>query len=123
MGCPDHFPGDPHSGRGAAARRRKQSMERKSRAREWADVLSRLGLITQLGLTLVTPPLLLVLGAQWLMRRFALGDWLLLAAIVVGVLSGLSGALSLIRAELARDRRAEKKRDSRPPHAGDSNET
>ena len=92
-------------------------MENKSRAREWAAILSRIGLITQLGLTLVTPPLLLALGAQWLIRRCDLGDWLLGAAIVIGVLSGISGAFSLIRAELARDRRAEKPRS---PNAGDS---
>ncbi len=71
----------------------------------WMLVLSRIGLLTQLGLTLVVPPLLLVLGALWLQKRFGWGDWLLLAAILVGVAAGIAGAAGLIRDALAHDRR------------------
>ena len=71
----------------------------------WMLVLSRIGLLTQLGLTLVAPPLLLVLGALWLQKRFGCGDWILLAAILVGVISGICGAAGLIRDALAHDRR------------------
>ena len=76
--------------------------------KDWARILSRITLVSQLGLTLVTPPLLCILGALWAQKRFGIGDWLLLCAILVGVLSGVCGMADLICAELRRDRRSEK---------------
>lgn len=70
-------------------------------------ILSRITLVTQLGFSLVTPPVLLVLLALWLQNRTGAGDWLLLAAILTGVLAGISSVWQLLRAELARDRRTE----------------
>ena len=68
-------------------------------------LVSRISLITQLGLSLVTPPLLLLLGALWLQDRFGIGDWLLLCAILAGVLSGGYAAYTLIRAEILCEKR------------------
>ena len=70
-------------------------------------ILSRLTLISQLGLSFVTPPLLLLLGALWLQGRFGMGDWILLCAIAAGLLSGCCAVYSLIRTELLHDRHRE----------------
>ncbi|MBE6560879.1 MAG: hypothetical protein E7662_07120 [Ruminococcaceae bacterium] len=67
-------------------------------------MISRISLITQLGLSLVTPPLLLLLGALWLQNRFGIGDWILLCAILAGIISGGYAAYNLIRAELHREK-------------------
>lgn len=73
--------------------------------KELIRVLSRITLITQLGLSLVLPPVLLALGAMWLQKRFGVGDWLLVCAILTGVLSGACSAYQLLRAELSREER------------------
>lgn len=51
----------------------------------WFSVLQNLSWLTQLGLSLATPPVLCLLAAGWLERRFALGPWVYAAAIVLGV--------------------------------------
>ena len=82
--------------------------------KDFINLFSRLTLLTQLGLTFVTPPILLTLGAVWVQEKTGIGDWLVIAAVLVGVISGVCGAASLIRAELARDRREEKKKNTKP---------
>ena len=51
----------------------------------WFSVLQNLSWLTQLGLSLAAPPVLCLLGAGWLARRFSLGPWVYFAAIVLGV--------------------------------------
>ena len=46
--------------------------------------------ITQLGLSIISPLLVFVLGAAWLKDRFDLGAWI----IILGLLLGLGGAVS-----------------------------
>ena len=65
--------------------------------------LSRITLLTQLGLSLVAPPVLLTLGALWLQGKYGVGDWILLCAILVGIVSGGCSVYNLLRAELRRD--------------------
>jgi len=66
-------------------------------------ILSRITLISQLGLSFVTPPLLLLLLALWLQDKFGWGDWILLCAILTGCISGGCAVFNLIRAEIRRD--------------------
>lgn len=47
--------------------------------------LQNLSWLTQLGLSLAAPPVLCLLGAGWLARRFSLGPWVYFAAIVLGL--------------------------------------
>ena len=51
----------------------------------WFSVLQNLSWLTQLGLSLAAPPVLCLLGAGWLARRFSLGPWVYFAAIVLGL--------------------------------------
>jgi hypothetical protein len=66
-------------------------------------ILSRMTLISQLGLSFVTPPLLLLAGALWLQNRTGIGDWILLCAIFVGCVSGGCAVFNLIRTEIKKD--------------------
>ena len=50
-----------------------------------------LPMITQFGLSLVTPPLLCRFGAGWLKREYGVGDWIVPVAVVLA-LSGIVSA-------------------------------
>lgn len=58
--------------------------------KNWFKVVRAITLVGQLGFTLLTPPVALLLLAWWLQDRFGLGSWVM----VVGLLFGLvtSGA-------------------------------
>lgn len=74
-------------------------------AREWVQIFSRLTLVSQLGFTLITPSILCIFAALFLQKHTDIGEWLLIPAILIGLISGVLGAASLIRAEIAREKR------------------
>ena len=78
-------------------------MGKKPDTAELLRLFSRLTLLTQLGLSVVTPPILAVLLALFLQKRFGMGDWVLLAAIVLGLVSGISSVFSFVRREALRE--------------------
>ena len=84
-------------------------MKKSTDSRELIRLVSRISLLTQLGLSVVTPPILFVLGALWLQARFDVGDWVLLAAILLGIFSGVTSVFSFVRRETAREVRRETK--------------
>lgn len=44
---------------------------------------------TQLGLCTALPVIFFIWGASWLQTKFSLGNWVLLAGIFLGIISGL----------------------------------
>ena len=56
-----------------------------------------LALVGQLGVCVITPPLVLGWLANLLVTRHGWGYWVVVAAIIIGILSGLSSAWSLLR--------------------------
>ena len=56
-----------------------------------------LALVGQLGVCVITPPLVLGYLAHLLVTRHGWGYWVVVAALVIGILSGLSSAWSLLR--------------------------
>ncbi len=64
-----------------------------------------MGQITGFGISLVTPLLLLVWGAGWLRERFGVGDWIMVAAIVCGIVTGGVTFYNFVSDELKRARR------------------
>ena len=78
-------------------------MSKKPDTAELLRLFSRLSLLTQLGLSVVTPPILAVLLALFLQKRFGLGDWVLLCAILIGIVSGVSSVFSFVRREAKRE--------------------
>ena len=67
--------------------------------------------LTQLGLSVMAPPVLLTLFGVWLQGRFGLGNWVLAAAIVAGLISSFCAARAFYRM-VTRDAR---KKDAPPP--------
>ena len=49
--------------------------------------------LTQFGLSVALPPVLFLLGAVWLKNEFALGGWV----VLVGLLLGLAGSVGSLR--------------------------
>lgn len=66
-------------------------------------IWSRISLLTQLGLSVAAPPILLVFLALWMQKRFAVGEWVLLCAILLGVFSGAVSVYSFVRREMERE--------------------
>ena len=52
--------------------------------------------LTQVGLSVALPPVLFLLGAVWLKNEFALGGWV----VLVGLLLGLAGSVGSLRSNL-----------------------
>lgn len=64
-------------------------------------------LLTQVGFGVVTPLLLCIFGADYLMKRFAVGNWLMIAAILFGIGTGVYNAYSILRHALRQFHRDE----------------
>ena len=61
------------------------------------SVISALAMVTQFGISTITPMLLCIFAALWLKNRFALGDWVVLIGILMGVGSGFMSMMKMIR--------------------------
>ncbi len=59
-------------------------MQLKKRKSDWS-VLRYLVYFTQVGFTVITPPLLCCFGAVWLRSRFGWGNGVVIGGIVLGV--------------------------------------
>ncbi len=73
-----------------------------------SEILQGLTYITQLGLSVATPPVVCVLAAIWAQRRWELGDWIVPVGLLAGVISGACSFVSFLRAARAK---AEKKEE------------
>lgn len=51
------------------------------------DALKNISFLAQLGLSLVLPPVLLLLGANYLVQQLGWGRWVLAVALVLGFLN------------------------------------
>lgn len=59
--------------------------------------LKHLVMLGQLGLSVAVPPVLCILASQWLMQRFALGKWIMLLGVLLGLGGAASGLCSTLR--------------------------
>lgn len=53
--------------------------------KQWADTLKNLSILTQFGLSLVTPLLLCLAGCWWLNSRCQIGIWIYAAGFFLGL--------------------------------------
>ncbi len=53
-------------------------------------------LLTQLGISVMVPPVLCLLGANWLVRRFGVGLWIYIPALILGIGSAYTSAKRLV---------------------------
>ena len=56
-----------------------------------------IALVGQLGFSLITPPVALLWLAHWLQEKYALGVWITILALIVGLLTSASTALQFYR--------------------------
>ena len=61
------------------------------------SVFTALGMITQFGISTITPMLLCIFVSVWLQNRFGLGDWVVLVGVLMGVGSGFMSMMKMIR--------------------------
>ena len=64
----------------------------------------RLTMLTQLGLSVVAPPLLLIYLAHLAQTRWGWGAWTMLAAILVGLISSGAGVYRLAKTLIKREK-------------------
>lgn len=83
--------------------------------RKYMKILQGVSLLGQLGFTLITPPLLLVLLGHWLQARFLLGSWVMVVCLIVGLLSSGMGAYNFYRRVLASVRRRDEAEQEEKP--------
>ena len=60
--------------------------------KKYMQVLRLVVTVGQLGFTLITPPVVMALLGWWLQSRFRLGTWVMLVAIVIGLLTSATSA-------------------------------
>ena len=49
--------------------------------------LRYLSLISQFGLSVAMPPLICIFAALFVQKKFGIGDWIIIAAIITGIIS------------------------------------
>ena len=54
-----------------------------------AGIARGLSAFTQIGVSTAIPVVFFIWGAAWLQKKFGLGNWVLIAGIVLGIVSGL----------------------------------
>ena len=85
------------------------AVERMKAMKKWAGIISNLTILTQFGLSFVTP-LLLCLGiCWWLTDRFALGGWVYLLGFFFGLGGSFTVASKLYLNVTAPDRKEKEK--------------
>ena len=77
----------------------------------WIKLVRNLTWLTQLGFSLIAPPLLCMGGAWWLRQRFSLGIWVLGLGLVLGIGGMVSAAVGFYRHVR---RQAEREKPHRP---------
>ena len=76
------------------------------------DILQGLSMLTQLGLSIALPPVLCILAGLWVQKKFALGEWVIVVALVVGLVSGACSFASFIRTARYKTKKEEKDRET-----------
>lgn len=77
------------------------------------SVFSALAMVSQFGISTITPMLLCIFAAIWLKNRFGLGDYAILIGIILGIGSGFMSMMKMIRrmSEMSRKEDEDESRD------------
>ncbi len=71
-----------------------------------------LTLISQLAISMLTPVLMMVFLCSWLKNRYGLGDWVIIAGMVLGIGSGVSGVWTYLKRFLREGEKQQQEYDS-----------
>ena len=78
--------------------------------RKWLrEALNNISIYGQMGFTIVVPPVLLCILANWARNRFGIGPWIVLAAILIGLLSAFTTIYKICMGFLAKQTKKEEK--------------
>lgn len=61
------------------------------------QIFYALATVSQLGLSILIPIALCIMGAGWLQRKFNLGQWVMLVGILLGIGSGICSLVNFIK--------------------------
>ena len=56
-----------------------------------------LGLISQLAISMLTPVFMMIFVCSWLKNKYNLGDWVIIAGLVLGIGSGMSSVWTYLK--------------------------
>ena len=76
------------------------------------DVLQGLSMLTQLGLSIALPPVLCILFGIWAQKKWALGEWVIVVSLIVGLISGACSFASFIRTARYKAKKEDENRES-----------
>lgn len=76
----------------------------------WFRALRNLTWLTQLGFSLVAPPILCVGGCWWLQQRFSMGGWIVVVGLILGLGGSVSTAMGFYRHACRQPQKNQKKR-------------
>jgi len=62
-----------------------------------SKALSNLVWLSQLGVSIIAPPVLCIWGASWLVVRFDLGAWVMVLSIILGIGASVSSAMAFYK--------------------------
>ena len=79
---------------------------------DWS-VLRYLIYFTQVGITVITPPLVLAFGAVWLRNRFGWSDGVVIVGILLGIAISVCGLRDFLRMTENAAKKSERKEDKR----------
>lgn len=68
--------------------------------------------LTQLGISVAVPPVVFILLGVWLRNRFHLGSWVVIAAVILGVVCAIDGLRTSLKAI---ERMTKDKKQEQPP--------
>ena len=65
--------------------------------RDTAKSWRYLGLISQLAISMLTPVFMMILFCTWLKDKYGLGNWVIIAGLLLGVGSGFSSIWTYVK--------------------------
>lgn len=78
--------------------------------RKWLkDALRDIATFGQMGMYVVVPPIMMALLGFWLRKKFGLGSWVIIVAIVMGLLSAFTSIYRLCMGFLAKSTKEDDK--------------
>lgn len=78
--------------------------------RKWLrEALNYISVYGQIGFSIVVPPILLCLLGFWLRKKFELGSWVIIVALVLGLLSAFTSVYRMCIGFLAKSTKEDKK--------------
>ena len=77
--------------------------------KNYSKFIKGLLMVTQLGFDLVVPPLVLCLGANLIMNKFGIGSWIMIAAVIIGLITAISIAADFFKKETAKSEKEKSK--------------